>query len=136
MTRHCQQRSIFRNAITIKPKKFMSDFSYRTASRRFSFSVPNIHSVSPRFLYFSLSYSISFGPFSPVLPTGDYSASPSKELTNICDSGKISFGRIFGCAENSGVSGVPPHRMAYGPAPRPMATCGGPAPPEANPQRL
>jgi hypothetical protein len=26
--------------------------------------------------------------------------------------------------------------MAYGPAPRPMATCGGPAPPDANPKDL
>ena len=37
----------------------MSDFSYPTVNRQFSFSFPNIRSISPRFLYFSLSYTIS-----------------------------------------------------------------------------
>jgi hypothetical protein len=55
-----------------------------------------------------------------------YSASTCKILTN---TGGFSSGRISGCAGNSGLSGVPP--LA-----RPMTTCGGPAPPEANPQDL
>jgi hypothetical protein len=59
--------------------------------------------------------------------TGIYNASPGKELF---------FWRIFCSAKNAGLSGVPPRRMTCGPAPWPMVTCGGPAPPEVNPQRL
>ncbi|MDR1149111.1 MAG: hypothetical protein LBK66_10825 [Spirochaetaceae bacterium] len=59
----------------------------------------------------------------------EYSASTCKVITDTRGFFKISFGRIFGCAGNSGLSGVP--SLAWS-----MATCGGPAPPEANPQDL
>jgi hypothetical protein len=61
----------------------MPDFPYRTASRWFSFSFPNIRSISPRFVYFSMSYSLSFGFFFPVLPAGYY-FSPVPAETRRC----------------------------------------------------
>jgi DNA modification methylase len=55
--RHCEQSNIFTRATRINPRKHTSDFSYLTASRRFSFSFPKTRSITPRFLYSTSSYS-------------------------------------------------------------------------------
>ena len=61
--RRCEQREIVRKAIRINPSRFMSDFSYLTANRRFSLIFPNTRSLYVRFLYRSRSYSIGFRRF-------------------------------------------------------------------------
>jgi hypothetical protein len=78
-------------------------------------------------------YAVSFASGSLVLQL--YSASTYKKSTDGEGFFKTSFGRIFGYAENSGLSGVPPLARPMATTSGP-ATCGGPAPPEANPQRL
>ena len=69
----------------------MSDFSYLTANRRFSLSFPNILSIRPRFLYFSLSYTIcSFRFFRPGITGSLLFPSNSRRNPSLSYHGRLS----------------------------------------------
>jgi hypothetical protein len=58
-----------------------------------------------------------------------YNASTYKGLTDVKDFLKISFGRIFGYAENSGLSGVPSRHCVPWPLRAPSIPCADPGTP-------
>jgi hypothetical protein len=58
---------ILRKAISINPRKFISDFSYLMVSRRFSLIVPNSRSLKDRFCTLNPLSQFSLGDTFPMV---------------------------------------------------------------------